>query len=86
MGESSVPGQSGTVEALDRDLLAAHASDDRLRLVDLYDKAARWRFSSGDIDGGCFYLTQAYVFALDTGHGKAEALRRELARHGREPE
>ena len=62
-------------------LLAAHAADDRSALVRLYARAADQAPSE---DAAAFYLTHAYVFALDTGHADAAALRARLVALGRE--
>ena len=59
---------------LDAGLLAAHASGDRAALVGLYARAA-------DGEPGiarAFYLTHAYVFALEAGDPRAAALKAEL--------
>lgn len=66
---------------LDRALLAAHAAHDKRRLVTLYAEAAE---AANSIDAACFYLTHAYVFALDAGHPMADELHRRLLAHGRE--
>ncbi len=65
---------------LEQRLLAAHEVDDRIALVSLYREAAegargtaRW-----------FYLTHAYVYALEMGHPEAPALRQVLRAAGRE--
>ncbi|MDJ0826769.1 MAG: hypothetical protein QNJ16_14820 [Rhodobacter sp.] len=62
-------------------MLEAHARDDHRALVSLYTQAAE---VTGDHDAACFFLTQAYVFALDTGHSAASGLRRRLVVAGRE--
>jgi hypothetical protein len=67
---------------LDTRLLAAHDANDSLALINLYTQAAD---QSGDIDAACFYLTHAYVFALECGSPKAAMLRARLTHHGREP-
>ncbi|MEM8538987.1 MAG: hypothetical protein AAGF56_14140, partial [Pseudomonadota bacterium] len=61
---------------LDTRLLAAHARDDRAALVALYTEAADY---ARDVDAACFYLTHAYVFALDTGDKAAQTLHARLA-------
>ena len=68
------------MNALNAALLDAHARDDRVALVALYQQAAEQ--VSGDARG--FFLTQAYVFALETGHDDAETLRAALVEMGRE--
>lgn len=67
---------------LDARLLAAHAADDTEALVGLYADAAD---AAADIDRACFYLTHAYIFALELGDCRAADLRAQLAAHGREP-
>lgn len=67
---------------LDARLLAAHAANDTVALVGLYADAAD---EAEDTDRACFYLTHAYVFALELGDARAPALRARLAAHGREP-
>ncbi|MFT4707420.1 MAG: hypothetical protein ACI9PU_001262 [Ascidiaceihabitans sp.] len=70
------------MNALDIQLLAAHDADDTAALIVLYTQAAD---QSRDIDATCFYLTHAYVFALEQGSPMAEVLRARLISHGREP-
>ncbi|MEM1299564.1 MAG: hypothetical protein AAGH68_09820 [Pseudomonadota bacterium] len=67
--------------ALDAALLDAHEADDREQLVRLYMQAAD---QANDVDAECFYLTHAYVFALQTGAPEAGALHARLKAHGRE--
>jgi len=62
------------------DLLAAHAAGDGAALVTLYTQAAD---RAPDLDSACFFLTHAYVFALELGHRDTAALHDRLARHGR---
>lgn len=70
--------------ALDAALIAAHAADDLARLVVLYTEAGDRAERAGDVDAACFYLTHAYVFALEAGDAAAEALHTRLMAHGRE--
>jgi len=53
---------------LDQRLLSAHAAGDYPALVSLYREAAE---ASTDADAAGFYLTHAYVFALELGHADA---------------
>lgn len=66
---------------LDDQLLAAHAARDHAKLVTLYRAAAS---AADDPDAAGFFLTHAYVFALEQGHPDAPALRAELIAQGRE--
>ncbi|HBS50289.1 MAG TPA: hypothetical protein DEA05_09520 [Rhodobacteraceae bacterium] len=67
--------------ALEARLLAAHAADDWAALVALYAEAAG---ATAVPDAAGFYLTQAYIYALETGDRRAPALRARLAAMGRE--
>ncbi|MBT8455493.1 MAG: hypothetical protein KJO15_05270 [Alphaproteobacteria bacterium] len=71
-------------DALETALLAAHARRDLSALAELYTQAADEKEAAQDIDAACFYLTHAYVFALDAGHPSAPALRARLVAYGRE--
>ncbi len=66
---------------LDARLLAAHAAGDWSALVTLYTEAAD---TAPDPDAAAFYLTHAYVFALELAHPAAPALRARLVAAGRE--
>lgn len=63
-------------------LLAAHTSDNRLALIALYQEAAS--YANDDTARG-FYLTHAYVYALEAGDLRADGLRSALVAMGREP-
>ena len=63
---------------LDAELLAAHASGDRAALVGLYAQAAEAAAPAER----AFFLTQAYVFALETGDSRAATLKAALVRLG----
>ena len=65
-------------------LLAAHASGDHATLIRLYTEQANTEEARGDIDAACFYLTHAYVFALEQNHPAAADLRDRLVTQGRE--
>lgn len=67
--------------ALDAALIRAHEAHDTGALVRLYTQAAD---QAADVDAACFYLTHAYVFALDTGADEASALHARLVAHGRD--
>jgi len=67
--------------SLDQALLAAHDTGDTAALVGLYTRAADLSVTD---DARGFFLTQAYIFALDTGAAQTPTLRAELAAMGRE--
>ncbi|MFD2856379.1 hypothetical protein [Seohaeicola zhoushanensis] len=62
-------------------LLAAHEAGDRAALVALYTEAAE---ASADPDAAGFFLTHAYVWALELGHPAVATLRARLRAQGRE--
>lgn len=66
---------------LDAQLLAAHEAEDSSALITLYGTAAA---QAADIDTACFYLTHAYIFALEADDVRATVLRAQLVAHGRE--
>jgi len=66
---------------LDQRLLAAHDAEDYAALVGLYTQAAD---AAKDLDAACFYLTHAYIFALEQNHPDQGDLHARLKAHGRE--
>ncbi|WP_137701639.1 hypothetical protein [Marimonas lutisalis] len=68
------------MSGLDQRLLAAHAADDRAALIALYEEAAD---AAGDETACGFYLTHAFVYALEAGDARAEGLRTRLHMMGR---
>lgn len=66
---------------LEARLRAAHTAGDKHALVTLYEEAAT-EAKTPEAQG--FFLTQAYVYALETGHPKAAELHRRLKTTGRE--
>jgi hypothetical protein len=71
------------VSSLNDALLAAHLAGDNATLVRLYRKAGEAALPKDEVQG-CFYLTHAYVFALEAGMLEAEELRAILVAKGRE--
>ena len=61
--------------SLDAELLAAHAAGDVEALITLYTRASEEAVQ--DVAKG-FYLTHAYVFALEAGDVCADALKKRL--------
>ncbi|WP_170410005.1 hypothetical protein [Ruegeria atlantica] len=70
-------------QELDRLLLDAHDRSDHADLIRLYTLAADEREAAHDIDAACFYLTHAFVFALESGATEADALNQRLVAYGR---
>lgn len=71
---------------LETRLLAAHRAHDLNRLVRGYTEAADLAEGEDDTDRACFFLTQAWIFALDAGDPRAMELKARLVAHGREVE
>lgn len=65
----------------DADLIAAHETADNRLLVRLYAQAAD---ETEHADAAGFFLTQAYVYALEAGLPDAADLRARLIDMGRE--
>ena len=68
------------MKSLDARLLKAHERGDKAALVALYSEAAE---TATHDDAQAFYLTHAYVFALDVGAPEASSLREKLQQLGR---
>ena len=66
---------------LDEQLIAAHSANDQTVLVSLYQQAAT---TAKDEQAAAFFLTHAYVLALEAGHSDASALHARLKSMGRE--
>ena len=70
------------MQTLDAQLLDAHTRNDTHALIELYTLAGDWAEGEGRIDAACFYLTHAYVHALELGidaapiHDRLKAYRR----------
>ncbi|EAQ24987.1 hypothetical protein [Roseovarius sp. 217] len=66
---------------LDSAMIRAHATGDQAALIALYAQAAD---TANDLNAACFFLTHAYVFALEAGAAEAASLHARLVAHGRE--
>lgn len=60
---------------LDTRLLAAHAAEDKPALVALYSEVAA---AVATPTAQAYFLTHAYVYALDCGHPNRDSLRSQL--------
>lgn len=74
---------AGSTEPLDAALQTALANDDQAAMIALYTEAGHRFEAVGDIDAACFFLTQAFVHALETGAPELDSLHAHLARYGR---
>ena len=64
-------------------MIAAHEARDKAALVALYTEAAD---AANALDAECFFLSHAYIFALEAGSPQEATLRARLLAHGREEE
>lgn len=78
------PDAAATRAALDLALIEAHGRGDGRALVGLYARAATDGARAGDAAAEAFFLTQAYVFALEAGDPAADDLHARLVRLGRD--
>ncbi len=71
---------------LEAALLQAHSANDLPELVRLYTAAADREEQANQTDRACFFLTHAWIFALEAGDPRSHALKARLVAHGREVE
>ena len=69
------------MSGLNAAILAAHTSNDRAALIGYYTDAAD---GANEEDAACFFLTYAYIYALELGDMRAAALHQRLVDAGRE--
>ncbi len=80
----TITSKNWSEQELDGEILAAHAASDIRRLAELYRQASIVKEELGEHDAAGFLLVQAYVFAIDCGHQRADDWRLLLAAQGRE--
>lgn len=68
---------------LDRKIIVAHRDRDLPLLATLYERAADLALSEGDCSQGYYFLTQAWIFALDAEMPQANYLCNRLVAAGR---
>lgn len=66
-----------------KEVLAAHERNDSLALSQYYGEYAKLCLAQ-DIDQACFYLTHAYVFALEANDPRSREWYELLLNYGRE--
>ena len=71
-------------ERLETLILDAHERGDSENLARYYFQAAQIKDHEGNAEAAGFLLTQAYVFALESGLTLADEIRAELVCRGRE--
>jgi len=83
-GGAAEIGVTARLRELDAALLTAHEAGDLVALVRLYGDAGDRALEAGDAGAAAFYLTHAYVFALEGGLPSSDALHSRLVAMGRE--
>ena len=81
MSANSHPGESAS--DLEDAILSAYAAEDQVELIRLYRRAADIAEAENDIDQAAFFLTYAWIYALELGHEDATKLCQRLADWGR---
>lgn len=76
------PVRPSEAATLDRQLLAAHGRGDHRALVPLYMLAGDAHEAGNDLRAACFYLTHAYVYALELGMDEASQIHSRLKAYG----
>ena len=69
---------------VDAEIIDAHRCGDNVALVTFYAHAADRAEADGDRDAADFFLTHAYVYALEAGDKRVGDLHASLKARGRE--
>ena len=71
-------------ERLNNQVLQAHEAGDKTTLVDVYHMLGAEELAAENMTSAFFLLTQAYVYALESGDPHAMEIHKILKSHGRE--
>lgn len=71
-------------KCLNDQVLKAHEAGDQATLIDVYHMLGEEELVAENITSACFLLTQAYVYALESGDARAIEIHEILKSHGRE--
>jgi len=71
-------------ERLNSQVLRAHETGDAQTLVDIYHMLGCEELAKQDITSGCFLMTQAYVYALESADRRTTEIHATLKQYGRE--
>ena len=69
---------------IENEMLKAHTKNNVKELVRLYKQAGEMKQNENDEDAEAFFLTHAYVFALESGDAHAHEICNRLVSLGRE--
>ena len=71
-------------DELNANIIAAHKQNDRNNLSLLYERLGMSELKKNNIDAGCFFLTNAYTYALEENLNSAKKIHETLKLYGRE--
>ena len=71
-------------DELNEKIIAAHKQNDRNNLSYLYESIGKSELKKNNIDAGCFFLTNAYTYALEQNLNSAKKIHGILKLYGRE--
>ena len=71
-------------DELNANIIAAHKQNDRNNLCLLYERLGMSELKKNNIDAGCFFLTNAYTYALEENLNSAKKIHEILKSYGRE--
>ena len=71
-------------DELNANIIAAHKQNDRNNLSLLYERLGMSELKKNNIDAGCFFLTNAYTYALEENLNSAKKIYDILKLYGRE--
>ena len=72
------------IDRIDDQIVSAHRSGEFGQLANLYRQVGLCLIDEGKENEGCFFITQAYIVALEGGLDMAVELREMLVQLGRE--
>ena len=71
-------------DEINENIIAAHKRNDLNNLALLYKSLGMYELEKSNIDAGCFFLTNAYTYALEENLNSAKKIHKMLKLHGRE--
>ena len=71
-------------KSINKNIISAHKKNDGKHLAILYKQYGLSELKRNNIDSGCFFLTQAYIFALEEGKDCATKIHSLVKSYGRE--
>ena len=69
---------------INESIITAHKQNDRNNLALLYESLGMSELKRNNIDAGCFFLTNAYTYALEEDLSSAKKIHKILKLYGRE--